>query len=292
MPTPQLRLVGPAPSRLVLAASGGSTRSGALAIYRPRRRLARAGAAAAALRLRLGQGRDTQPPQWLAAALEATGVHPDQLAVMHTEAGRVVVGVQVGATLDVVLKGAPADEAGLRNERDYLRRLTAQDAAVSPELLWAGRANGWDVVATRGVSPVREPREDDVVALAARFAALGVVHGDLAPWNVLVGRLGVVACDWEAARDEALPLYDLTHYLAQEAALVGRRTPADVADRLVSADGPAARLVAALGADASARAAWLDAALGRLVDKDGDPPVRAFRRELAQQCRQRLASSP
>jgi hypothetical protein len=287
---PQLRVLAPVPARLVLAASRGATRSGALAIYHPRRRLARAAAVAAGLRLRLGRGRIAQPPDWLDAVLEACDVQVEQVAVLHTAAGRVVVGVQSGGRLLAVFKGAPAGDAGIRNEQAHLTRLAAADAGVSPELLWAGASRGWDVVATRGVEVVREPVEQDVLALAVRLARLGVVHGDLAPWNVLVGPRGAVACDWEAAVEEFLPLYDLTHYYAQVGALLGQVTAAEAADRLTSAGGPASQLIAAIGGDPGEHPRWLEAALDRLLAAPADPAVRAFRAEVARRCRQGLAT--
>jgi hypothetical protein len=52
------------------------------------------------------------------------------------------------------------------------------------------------------------------------------VHGDLAPWNLKrVARAQLVAIDWEEARAEGLPLFDLVHFHTRQAELLGTRWP-------------------------------------------------------------------
>lgn len=71
--------------------------------------------------------------------------------------------------------------------------------------------------------PTWERRLDDVRAATAAVAdipmASGVVHGDFAAWNLLEdrGRIGIV--DWEQARFDGLPFWDLWHFSVQAAAL-------------------------------------------------------------------------
>jgi Phosphotransferase enzyme family len=56
----------------------------------------------------------------------------------------------------------------------------------------------------------------------ASDGAAGRAHGDFAPWNVLATTDGWTVLDWEEARTDAPPFYDLFHYLVQSHALLGR----------------------------------------------------------------------
>lgn len=51
--------------------------------------------------------------------------------------------------------------------------------------------------------------------------ALGLAHGDFAPWNLLPTEDGWVLLDWEETGDGAPPFFDLFHYLIQAHALIG-----------------------------------------------------------------------
>jgi hypothetical protein len=74
--------------------------------------------------------------------------------------------------------------------------------------------------------PWRLPVE--VAFAMGRFFASGVeddagpAHGDFAPWNLLRSRSGWVLIDWESARADAPPFYDVLHYLVQGHVLLGR----------------------------------------------------------------------
>ena len=50
----------------------------------------------------------------------------------------------------------------------------------------------------------------------------GPAHGDCAPWNLLRNDEGWTLIDWEEARDDAFPFYDLFHYLVRSHTLLGR----------------------------------------------------------------------
>jgi hypothetical protein len=73
---------------------------------------------------------------------------------------------------------------------------------------------------------------------ADRSVPVGLVHGDFAPWNVLeAGRsLGVV--DWEEARFDGLPFWDLWHYAVQTAALTRRSRSTMALHRAIRGQGP------------------------------------------------------
>ncbi len=51
-----------------------------------------------------------------------------------------------------------------------------------------------------------------------------LVHGDFAPWNLLWDETGnLCAIDWEDAKEEGLPLYDLLHFFIIQAYLFGAK---------------------------------------------------------------------
>jgi thymidylate kinase len=58
----------------------------------------------------------------------------------------------------------------------------------------------------------------------------GSTHGDFAPWNLLKSKPGWVLLDWEEARIDGEPFWDLFHFLVQGHALLRRPT----ASRLLS----------------------------------------------------------
>jgi hypothetical protein len=49
-----------------------------------------------------------------------------------------------------------------------------------------------------------------------------IMHGDFAPWNVLVGRNRLTVFDWECAEMEGVPAFDAFHYALQYGFLVKR----------------------------------------------------------------------
>jgi aminoglycoside phosphotransferase (APT) family kinase protein len=50
----------------------------------------------------------------------------------------------------------------------------------------------------------------------------GFAHGDFAPWNLLETDQGLVLLDWESAREDAPPFFDLCHFLVQSHTLLGQ----------------------------------------------------------------------
>jgi len=52
---------------------------------------------------------------------------------------------------------------------------------------------------------------------------LSLAHRDFAPWNTRLGPAGLFVFDWERAQEGVIPLYDVFHFWAIQAALFGRR---------------------------------------------------------------------
>jgi Phosphotransferase enzyme family len=59
---------------------------------------------------------------------------------------------------------------------------------------------------------------------AAGLVPVGLTHGDFAPWNLLEAGRQIGIVDWEAARADGLPYWDLWHFAVQAATLGGRRS--------------------------------------------------------------------
>src|SRR5919199_6141252 len=101
--------------------------------------------------------------------------------------------------------------------------------------------------------PRRNPAvlPDEVArALGAFFGAgraderLGPTHGDFAPWNLLETERGWVLVDWEEARDEDRPFFDLFHYFFMAHQNLAAFSRQDFLDGL-EGNGPVGRAIAA-----------------------------------------------
>lgn len=70
--------------------------------------------------------------------------------------------------------------------------------------------------------------------LGRRTIPLSRAHRDFTPWNTTIGESGLFAFDWEMSRDGLPPLYDVFHFAAASAALLGRpfEIPSFTADLL------------------------------------------------------------
>ena len=62
----------------------------------------------------------------------------------------------------------------------------------------------------------------EAFAAAGSGRSQGMAHGDAAPWNLLRTADGWVLVDWEDARENAPPFFDVWHYLVQAHILLGR----------------------------------------------------------------------
>jgi hypothetical protein len=112
--------------------------------------------------------------------------------------------------------------------RAFLRRL--HGAFVHEERFEASAMWTRMVAAVNRLAP-RLPREWTLrwqKALALLNAGLGPVvlplslaHRDFTPWNTRLGPQGLFVFDWETAADGVIPLYDIFHFQAMQAARVG-----------------------------------------------------------------------
>ncbi len=171
------------------------------------------------------------------------------MAVMvSTGRDRLIVGLATGSELRAVAKVGSSDDEGLRNEAAVLERLQALVSPVrTPRVRFAGPIEDRFVLVADAARHSGGPVvRDEIDPLLADLAEVGLVHGDLAPWNLVReadGRL--VVLDFEHARWGSDPGFDLCHFLVQCGALLGSGSAEEVLDDLgysVSAEpGPIVR---------------------------------------------------
>lgn len=192
------------------------------------------------------------------------------LAMRSSTEGRWVIGIAAGDRLMAVLKIGPSKDDRLRSEADVLEALTKVGRpSWAPALLWAGDFEDMFAVLTRAVVRRRRARPSlvEVSELCTRLVRGDptrppLVHGDLAPWNVVRSQLGVCAFDWEHAKWDHRPLHDLSHYLVQSGALLHSYTPAHVVGLLTSPGSPGWQHLESCGLDPSTGREMLRGYLG------------------------------
>jgi aminoglycoside phosphotransferase (APT) family kinase protein len=152
--------------------------------------------------------------------------------------------------------GVPGD-AGLVIERTTLLRLAGEvcGAVTAPSVRWHGQWHGWTVVATSALERrTKGPPVGLEDALAAACALAGsdggfLVHGDLAPWNMIPTSTGLAVVDWETSRFENDPFVDLAHFVTSTGGLLGA-WPAEISvAHLVDRGGVGWRYLEATGLD-------------------------------------------
>jgi len=250
------RVLWPGPSRVdlrLVVAEGALTAS---TIYEPAVARARAANCLARTAFRTGLRVRTAPPLLLRSILASCGVGGLAVAtVKSSQPGRFIVGAANEESLVAVLKVGEVDDSGLANETRFLEML--KSTGLVPRLLAAGQRDGRYYLATaavRRVAPsgtvsVRQAA-DLATTLQTLSESLSVVHGDLAPWNIIPSNDGLVLVDWEHAAIGAQPLYDLTHFVIQRGALTGRGTPEEAVSLLTGEESPGVNHLTALGIDA------------------------------------------
>jgi hypothetical protein len=240
------RRVRPAPRRLDLRTTGRPVPPLGT-VYRPQRPRARAAFVVAQLATRAGFGeRTTEPFDSVGSLLAELGVPAEAIvAIRSSTARRWVLATGTGPA-DLVVKVGARDDAALRNEAVFLRAMQgAQGGIAVPALRFAGEWMEHFVVATSVVvAPVRRRSSLDTVRRVCNELVLGagdrapIVHGDVAPWNLLPGPGVPVLVDWEAAQWRCAPLWDLAHYVTQCGALLREHSPQQAVDLLTLPDSP------------------------------------------------------
>lgn len=195
------------------------------------------------------------PVDDLAALCVEIGIDPGGLAAFSSpERGRIMVAVASDDGLRGVLKIGSLDDVGLRREAEALERVQPPEGTFEvPVLLWQGAWGGQFVLAMAAIEHHGIPRVTDegVAELCVHLhradgAGGPVVHGDLAPWNLLATTRCLAVVDWEHVRFEADPMSDLAHFMVQHGARL-RCDPADTAARLTAPGSPGWRYLEAIG---------------------------------------------
>jgi thymidylate kinase len=228
----------PSPRRLDLRTTGRPRSS--FAVYRPQNRRAKIASVVTRLGASAGVGFHVPPPvEHLDELLGSLGVVPTgQVAMRSSTAQRWVISVD-SEGCDIVLKIGVGEDEALRNEAGFLAALHGAVGFQVPHLVWAGPWQDRFVIATRAVAALRSPVGLDEIAsictalVRGECTGVSVIHGDMAPWNLLRGESGIVLLDWESARRRRAPLWDLAHYVTQAGALVGRHSPEAAVSLLV-----------------------------------------------------------
>lgn len=155
---------------------------------------------------------------------------------------------------------------------------------VAPGLLlleavrWSARARPWvlppDVAHGLGLAYSASSDGDREV---------GMAHGDCAPWNLLRAPDGWVLVDWEGARADAPPFFDIAHYLVQGHSLLGRPTLRELLPD--ESERSWVRVAVRAYADGARRPAsdWRSSLIGYLRTSAAslDPSIRDHARGLA-----------
>ncbi|MCK4391082.1 MAG: hypothetical protein KAV83_12700 [Desulfobacterales bacterium] len=66
--------------------------------------------------------------------------------------------------------------------------------------------------------------------LSGQKIPLGICHGDFTPFNTYIGRGSLSVFDWEYARKESIPFWDVFHFLIQASTLRNRFEPSTLLD--------------------------------------------------------------
>jgi hypothetical protein len=273
----------PLTSRRLGMCMTGDAREG-LAFYQPQSTRARAAAAVTGSGLPLPKGRRVPSPidhlddLWRLLGIRPSGVS----AMLSSTPGRVVLSVCTRGRMDLVVKvGGHADDR-LRHEAAMLAAPELAGLAVGrPELVWQGEWRDSLVVATRALrrSSSAPWSVSDVVpitqALAAGVDGAPLTHGDFAPWNLIRTAEGPFLLDWESSRWADEPLHDLTHFVVQGGALLGRYSPDHAVALLCAAGSPGAQLLTHLGRDCADARGLLDDYL--VSARPTDPRAIRFR---------------
>ena len=261
------------PGRLDLWATPG--RAGAAAarvLYQPRHR-ARIAARVVAQLLPASHRPFPSPPTQLIVEeiAEVTGVEATAAAALNVRGSdRWLYALTSADGSGVVVKIGNSRDEGLAREASMVAELNAHRPALPvPRLRWHGQHHDSFAVVTDIVKR-RDGSDDagieDARAAACALATMGggfVVHGDLAPWNMIPSTTGVVLVDWEKSRFGQDPLCDLAHYVVRVGALLHKWQPDAAVRHLIGSESVGRRYLCEIGLDPDTAAEHLRRYLGR-----------------------------
>jgi hypothetical protein len=189
----------------------------------------------------------------------------------------------------VVVKIGREGDAGLEREGLALETLATRETALQvPELRWHGQHDGWHAIATDIVTrrdASADPGIDDACAAACALATMEggfVVHGDLAPWNMVLTTTGVALVDWEDSRFADDPLYDLAHYVTRAGALLHAWRPRVAVRHLVGSESVGRRYLAEIGADPDSAPEHVMRYLRRVKSRPSSAPLQRYEHAMAE----------
>jgi hypothetical protein len=210
--------------------------------------LARIAASLGAFRL---VPRSQPPPRVVREALASHVPARSTLAATRANhPGRYIVAVITEAGETAAIAKVASDEEGrdrLRAEDEALARLGSclGSSVRAPTVI--AREDGLLLLEPAAWRPRRRPwvLPIEVAQACGEFfrctasleGSKGGAHGDLAPWNLLRTEAGWMVVDWEDARDDAPPFFDVFHYLVQAHALLGHPSRKQLLRGLSTGDG-------------------------------------------------------
>jgi aminoglycoside phosphotransferase (APT) family kinase protein len=289
-PTRRLALM---PRRLDMwATPGRAGSSAARVLYQPRNR-ARVAALAVARLLPTPSRRSFPSPHTqviVEQIAELTGVQATAAAALHVRGTERWVYALTSGDSGVVVKIGSAGDARMAQEASMLAALRARPTALQvPVLRWHGEDDGWVALVTDIVK--RRNGSDDAGIEDARAAACAlanmnggfVVHGDLAPWNMIPSAAGLALVDWEKSRFAHDPLYDLAHYVVRAGALLHKWRPRAAVRHLVGPESVGSRYLREIGVDPESGAEHLRRYLGRPTSRSAtNSNIRRYEIEMAE----------
>lgn len=265
-------------------------------IYQPRRARARLASAVVARAM---------PAMWSRAApvpnidniLEQTATsYVHGAAVYAREPDRWLFALMDPAGQGVVVKLGRLDDDGIRHEIETMSALARVDVPFrSAKVRWSGQIDGWLVLVTDVIardSARGEAGLEEALSAACALAKtpLGfVVHGDLAPWNIVQTTDGLALVDWEASRFEEDPLFDLAHYVTRVGALVGSWKPETAVLHLTAPGSVGWRYLEALGLDARSAPEHVSRYLRRAERATSAKSLRSYESAMADIVERRAA---
>jgi hypothetical protein len=281
------------PRRLDLWTTPG--RAGAAAarvLYKPRHRARIAARVVAPLLPTRTRPSRVSPPT--SAIVEhvvgLTGVEATAAAALHIRGkNRWVYAFTSADDAGVIVKVGNADDEGLAREASTLAALGACPTTLRvPRLRWHGEHDGFFALVTDIVERSNGSEDagiEDALAAACALATMNgdfVVHGDLAPWNMIPSATGLALVDWEKSRFEHDPLHDLSHYVVRTGALLHKWRPRAAVEHLVGSESVGARYLQEIGLDPASAAEHLLRYLGRPTWRSAtNSHIRRYEIEMA-----------